>query len=276
MRGEKSRLITLLGLVFAGIMSSKAEAVTLPPLPQSAPLQAQAAQTPVTSNASVKDDRIRVQFSSRQQTSLSAEVSAKLISLPLKEGERFKAGQLLAAFDCAINRAQMNKAEASAEAARQTLKVSRRLAELESISTLEVDQASAKLKETEAEATMMRVMQGKCSINAPFSGRVAKVYVETHQYVPQGKPLFDIVDTQRPEVKLLIPSKWLAWIAKGTRFKIHVDDLNIDVDAKVTRLGARIDPVNQTVSLFGEVATPVETLLPGMSGWAVFTQPKAK
>jgi len=40
----------------------------------------------------------------------------------------------------------LNKAEATAEAARQVLKANTRLAELSSISSLEVDQAAAKVK----------------------------------------------------------------------------------------------------------------------------------
>lgn len=250
------------------------------PLQAAPALQQPAAASPAPTipaeNGTAKDGRIRVQIAAKQQTVLSAEIAAKLISLPLKEGDSFRAGQALAGFDCAIYRAQLGKAEASAEAARQTLKVNRRLAELNAISNLEVDMASAKLKETEAEAAVVRVALGKCTISAPFSGRVAKIHVEPHQFIAQGKPLLDIVDTQRLEVKLIVPSKWLAWIAKGTRFTVRVEDLNLDVSARVSRLGARIDPVNQTVSLVGEVVDRADNLLPGMSGWANFTPPATK
>lgn len=224
--------------------------------------------------AQEKDGRIRVQISALQQTTLSAEVAAKIASLPLKEGDAFKSGQVLASFDCSLFRAQLNKAEASSEAARQTLKVNKRLAELGSISNLEVDQAAAKAKETEAEAAAMRVTVGKCAVTAPFSGRVAKLHVEPFQYVQQGKPLLDILDSGKLEVKAIVPSKWLSWLAKGTRFTVHVDELNRDFPAKVIRLGARIDPVNQSVLVAGEVDGQHPELLSGMSGWATFNPPK--
>lgn len=222
------------------------------------------------------DERIRVQFSAQRQTVLSAEIAAKLLRLPLREGDAFKTGQQLAEFDCAIQRAQLSKAEASAEAARQTLEVNRRLADLGSISTLEVDQAVARLKETKADAAAVRVMLEKCSVTAPFAGRIAKVHVEAHQFVPQGKPLVDIVDNQRLEVRLLVPSKWLNWLDKGTRFVVHVDELGRDIPVVVTGLGARIDPVSQTIGVVGEPAEPLAKLLPGMSGWAAFIPPATK
>lgn len=223
-----------------------------------------------------KEGRIRVQLSALQQTLLSAEIAARIASLPFKEGDAFKAGQLLVSFDCALFRAQLAKADAATEAARQTLKVNRRLAELGSISTLEVDQAAGKAKESEAEAAAMRVTVSKCAIAAPYSGRVAKLHVEPFQYVQQGKPIVEILDSQKLEVKLIVPSKWLAWLNKDTRFDIHVDELNRDYKARVTRLGARIDPVSQSVSLAGEVDGAHPELLSGMSGWASFTPPAAR
>ncbi|MBL8471746.1 MAG: efflux RND transporter periplasmic adaptor subunit [Rhodocyclaceae bacterium] len=237
---------------------------------------AAAAQTPaaVAANPSQdKDGRMRVQLSAVRQTLLSAEVAARIASLPLKEGDAFKAGQVIAAFDCALFRAQLAKAAASAESARQTLKVNRRLAELGSISTLEVDQALGKLKESEAETAAMSVTVSKCTITAPYAGRIAKLHVEPFQFVQPGKPLAEILDSQNLEVKLIVPSKWLAWLSKDTRFDIHVDELNRDFKARVTRLGARIDPVSQSVALAGEVDGTHAELLSGMSGWASFTPP---
>jgi membrane fusion protein, multidrug efflux system len=220
------------------------------------------------------DGRIRVQISAQQQTTLSTELAASIASLPFKEGDSFKAGQTLMSFDCSLFHAQLDKAQALSQAARQTLQVNRRLAELNSISNLEVEQAQAKVLETEAEATVMRVTVSKCRLVAPFSGRIAKLHVDAHQYVTQGKPLLDIIDMQRPEVKMIVPSRWLVWLKKGTNFTVHVDDLNRDYAVRVTRLGARIDPVSQSISLAGEIEGAPTELLPGMSGWAAFKAPK--
>jgi RND family efflux transporter MFP subunit len=219
-----------------------------------------------------EDGRIRVQLTPFQQTTLSSEIAANISRLPLREGETFKAGQQLIEFDCSLLNAQLHKAEASAEAAREAFKVSRRLVELNSISSLEADQAEAKAKEAEAELAAMRVTVSKCSLEAPYSGRIAKLHVDAHQYVTPGKPLMDILDMSRLEVKMIVPSRWLVWLKPGGRFTIRIEELGRSYPARVVRLGARIDPLSQTIPLAGEIVGQHEELLPGMSGTASFTR----
>jgi len=186
------------------------------------------------------------------------------------EGDAFQEGQTLIAFDCSIQEAQLNKAKALAAAAQQTFKVNSRLAELGSISSLELDQSSEKVKETEAEVAVMTAVVSKCVLKAPFTGRLAKLYVEKHQYMTPGKTLMDILDTTQLEARLIVPSRWLKWLKKGSLFTVRIEELGRSFPAKVVRLGARIDPLSQTVSVTGWIEGAHSELLPGMSGWASF------
>lgn len=220
------------------------------------------------------DNRIRAQLSSYQQTILSAEIAANISKLTLREGDQFKKGQQLVAFDCALLNAQLNKAEAVAEVARQGLEVSKRLEELHSISGLEVNQAISKAKETEAELETMKVHVSKCSLVAPYPGRIAKLHVNAYQYVTPGKPLMDILDTSHLEIRLVVPSNWLAWLKEGSPFSIQIEELGKTYQARVVRLGALIDPVSQSLSITGEIEGEHGELLPGMSGWASFAKAK--
>ncbi len=219
-------------------------------------------------------NRIRAQLTAFQQTTLSSEIAANISKLPLHEGESFKKDDLLVEFDCALLNAQLNKTEATAEVARQGLKVSKRLEALNSISTLEVDQATARVKETEAEREAMKVNVSKCALMAPYPGRIAKLQVDAYQYVTPGKPLMDILDTSRLEVRLIVPSVWLAWLRPGGRFTIQIEELGKNYTARVVRLGARIDPVSQSLPITGEIEGTHGELLPGMSGWANFSKAK--
>lgn len=217
------------------------------------------------------DGRFRVQLTAYQQSSIASEIAANISRLPLKDGAPFVSGDLLVQFDCSIIDAQLRKAEAVAESARSTMNVNKRLAELNALSSLELDQAVAKAKEAEAELTVMRVTASKCSIKAPYDGRVVKLQADPYQYVTPGKPLIDIVDTSRLEVKMIVPSRWLAWLKPGTRFNVQIEEMgNRSYPAQVVRGGARIDALSQTALIVGEIEGKRSELLPGMSGWAVF------
>ena len=70
---------------------------------------------------------------------LAAEVGARIASLPLPEGSRFARGQLLLAFDCSLQQAQLLKAQAEVAQAQATYRSNQRLSELNSVGQLELD-----------------------------------------------------------------------------------------------------------------------------------------
>lgn len=231
------------------------------------------AQSPAPSASSLvtdKDGRIRTQFVARDSVTLSAEIAARIASLPLREGDAFRAGQALVGFDCGLYQSQLRKAEAAADAASAVQVSNQRLADLHSIGKAELEQSQARLKEAQAEATGARLLVNRCTVTAPFAGRIARRRAAAFAYVTPGTPLLDIVETGRLELQMIVPSKWLAWLKPGAPLQVDVDELGRRVDAKVVRIGAQIDPVSQTVAVFGAIDGAGTPLLPGMSGWAVF------
>lgn len=224
--------------------------------------------------APAADGRIRAQLMSRAAVTISSELPAKIARLPLEEGAAFSKGQTLVEFDCSTYRAQMNKAQASLDAAQQLVKVNTRLAELNSIGALELTQAQGKAKESAAELSYMRSTVQKCVIAAPFAGRVAKRTAAPYQYLNTGMAVMDIVDSGPLELRMLVPSRWLAWLKPGQRFTVQVDELGRSFPASIVRLGARIDPVSQSIAASGRIEAQDAALLPGMSGWATFAVPK--
>ncbi|MCH7344274.1 efflux RND transporter periplasmic adaptor subunit [Pelomonas sp. CA6] len=233
-------------------------------------LAAPPAPPPAAAPAAANDGRIRVQLMARQAVTLSGELSAKIASLPVPEGGGFRKGQVLVEFDCDSYRAQLAKAQAAQEAASQLLEVNQQLVKLNSAGTLETTQAQGRAKETAAELSYMKTVVNKCAIYAPFAGRVARRVAAVHQYVSPGNPVLDIVDAGPLELRMLVPSKWLAQLKPGSRFTVAVDELGSSFPARIERLGAQIDPVSQSVLAVGVVDGAAPALLPGMSGWASF------
>lgn len=241
--------------------------------PAAPPLAPPLAAAPLAGAAEPGGAEIRAQLSPRRSTVLSSEIAGQIDELTLREGERFKEGQRLVALDCSLHRARLAKAQAQLQEARKTYEVNSRLDRLGSVSQLEVEAAAARQAGAEAEVSLMRGLVERCAVAAPFAGRVADMKVKRHQFVAEGQELMEILDDRDLEVETIVPSRWLSWLQPGRRFTVRLEETGRDYQAEVTRLGARIDPVSQSIKMFGRVLGSHEELLPGMSGRAVFDPP---
>ena len=233
----------------------------------------QQGRTADLSHAAADDGRIRVQLVARDEVELSSQIAGKIAMLPFRDGDAFRAGQVLASLDCALYDAQLHKAQAESDAAHELLQADTKLAQFHSVGELEVTQARGKAKASAAEVAYMQATVRNCVINAPFSGRVVKRTAAPDQFVEAGKPLLTIVDTGHLEWKMIVPSKWLAWLKAGQPLSVQVDEVGKTYNARVVRIGARVDPVSQTVDVTAALASEAPELLPGMSGWAKFSSP---
>lgn len=216
---------------------------------------------------------LRAQLVPRHQTQLSGEVAGRIAQMPLREGDTFAAGEVLVEFDCAAHRARLQRAIALRDRARAQAAAAVRLDRSGANSRLEVTVAQAEAAAAEAEVAAARVPVERCSITAPFAGRVVQLHAARHQFVPEGAPLLEILDHRELEVELLVPSRWLPWLRAGTVFAVRLDETGREHAVRAERFGARIDPVSQTVKLFGRIQAPSLDLLPGMSGTALIEPP---
>jgi membrane fusion protein (multidrug efflux system) len=216
---------------------------------------------------------MRAQLNPRDYTTLAAEIGAKVERITVREGDRFSKGQVLIAFDCSVNRAQLDEARASQSAADKTLAVNKRLLELQTVGRLETDVSAAEAEKARAKVTAMAAMVSKCSIPAPFDGRVVEQKVRGQQFVQPGQALLDILDDSVLELDFLLPSKWLAWLKVGHAFQVAIDETGRTYPARLIRLGARIDPVSQTMRVAGAIGGHFPELTAGMSGKILLAPP---
>jgi RND family efflux transporter MFP subunit len=227
--------------------------------------KAAATASPASRPALEKQD-IRAQLAPRRFTTIAAEVGAKISRLPVVEGGSFRAGQVLVSLDCSLQQAQLQKAKAALTAAEHTFTANKRLEELHSIGKVELEVSEAEVAKARAEVSLMNVSLGKCQIAAPFTGRVAEQKVREQQYVQPGQPLLDILDDSVLELEFIVPSYWLAWLKVGYPFQVRIDETGKSYPAKILRLGAKVDPVSQSVKAVAAIDGSYRELISGMSG----------
>jgi RND family efflux transporter MFP subunit len=264
------RLIT--ACITAGIAvlfvlaSSLAAAQSAVNPPAGKPLPAVPATPAAAPKSTIDRQEIRAQLAPQRYTTLAAEIGARINRLSAKEGSPFKAGQMLIGFDCSLQAAQHQRARAALTGAETTLSANKRLTELGSIGKVEVEVSQAEVGKARAEIASTGAMLGKCQINAPFPGRIADLRVREGQYVQPGQALMEILDDSVLELEFLVPSKWLAWLAVGYGFQVKIDETGKTYPAKVLRIGARVDPVSQSIKIVAAIDGKFADLLSGMSG----------
>lgn len=216
---------------------------------------------------------IRVQLSAQRYTVLSSEIAGKVTDISVKEGEHFKQGDTLLTFDCTVLREKLNYSAAAENAARKKLAIADRLDKLNGISLSDVDQARSAVSMAQAESGVNRAMLQRCTLKAPFSGRVTETKVKRWESVPEGKELLAIYDDSAFELEMIVPSRWLVWIKQGLPFQVALDETGLSYPAEISRISSTIEPVSQSVKVFGRITQSSAGLLPGMSGVAQLFPP---
>lgn len=221
----------------------------------------------------VDRQEIRAQLTPRRYTTLAAEIGARVRSIGASEGERFGEGQPLVSFDCSLQEAQLDKARAELEAAQATFKANERMAALGATGGLDLDLSRIAVARARADVDGQQAWISKCVVKAPFAGRVAEQKVREQQFVQPGQPMLDVLDDSVLELEFLVPSHWLRWLKPGLALRVSIDETRKTYPARFARIGARVDPVSQSVKVVATIDGTFPELVSGMSGRVMASPP---
>jgi RND family efflux transporter MFP subunit len=210
-----------------------------------------------------------------EEAVISSELQARVKRMPFRDGQWFKKGNLLVEFDCAKYWAELAAAKAELEAREKTAVNNQELAKLHGIGQLEVEVSEAEVKQAKAAVRSANVAVRHCKITAPFSGRVVKTLVNPHESVNPYDEVMSVLNDKTFEIELILPSTSLRWVTKKSTFKFFIDETQELYLAEVVEIGARVDPVSQTIRVFGKFKEQPKQVLAGMSGSARFMDRKA-
>ncbi|MBK9245283.1 MAG: efflux RND transporter periplasmic adaptor subunit [Burkholderiales bacterium] len=173
------------------------------------------------------------------QATVRSKLSAEVRRLPVREGDRVAAGQVIAEFDTAQLRNQLAERQASLEAARATLAQTERtrasnaqLVKQSFISKNAFDTAddafraqAAAVQAAEAQLAQTQLLLSDAVVRAPIAGQVAKRFVQPGEKVAFDAPLLHIVDLGTLEVQAQAPVADVARIAPGAEVAVEIEGL---------------------------------------------------
>ncbi len=219
------------------------------------------------------DAMVRAQLRGVNSPILSSKIAGVITHLGLQSGDAFKKGQLLVEIDCKAQKTQLALAKVLYNKKSKIAKINERLHELGSSSELEMAMVKAEVEEAHASIQYNEAILKKCTIYAPFPGRVGDLFVERYQYVNEGDPIMQINENLNLEIEMIVPSLWLKWLRKKHPFELKMDETGKTYPATIQRIMSRVDPVSHTVKVYGLLERPAPELLPGMSGQVLIVPP---
>ena len=207
------------------------------------------------------------------QATVRSKLSAEVLRMPAREGDRVAAGQVIVEFDTAQLRNLLAERQATLEAARATLAQTERtratnaqLVKQNFISQNAFETAddafraqAAAVQAAQAQLAQTQLQLADAVVRAPISGLVAKRHVQPGEKVPYDAPLLHIVDLQRLEVQAQAPVSDVAKITAGAEVQVDIEGL------PGQPYKGRIDRINPTTEA-GSRMIAVYVMLPNDDG----------
>jgi HlyD family secretion protein len=109
------------------------------------------------------------------------------------------------------------------DATNQVLVLQRQLDAQRSTLNTQLSTLNAQLSTVDVQVSQLYDQLRKCHISAPIKGTVLEKYVEKGEFVPTGKPLFKMADTEGMYIRAYVTSAQLEGIKIGQKTKVFAD-----------------------------------------------------
>ena len=149
-----------------------------------------------------------------QKAEISFRVRGKLNTLPVKEGENVKQGQVIATLDPRDYEIVVNDRKASYDTARANYDRAKALLEKDAISKVDHDNLRAKYHTAKANLEAAEQDLKYTTLRAKFDGYVAKRYVENYEEVFPRQAVVLLQDVSELEIKIDIPETIMIMLRK--------------------------------------------------------------
>ena len=203
---------------------------------------------------------------------MSSPMTGMIERINLHPGDTFKQGQVLIQFNCEEINLKADRAQAELNAAESVLTSTEDLVKLNAASKVELAKAKSQYDIAKAEFAISKYQQSQCQLKAPYDGEVVSQEAKANETVKIDDPVIEIVNNQDLEVKMYIPSDWLAEVNVGSRFALELLEIKDKTfEGVVDKIVRRIDPASQSVLVYGRLLhKDKQALFAGMSGVAAF------
>jgi membrane fusion protein (multidrug efflux system) len=213
----------------------------------------------------------------QRSVTVSAEVAARVVELPIEQGDPVERGELLLRLDDRDIRHRIEAARASVSSeqlslARQDYQRKERLFEDGAVVRSVYEQAKSRYlsleaayRSTQATVSGLEEQLAKTRLSAPIAGVVTRIVVAAGEVVAPGSPLLTLENTDRMLVRLELADRDFVKVRLGQPAEATAAAFPGRVfRGEVSRLGSAADPVTRTFEVEARLYNPDRVLRPGL------------
>ena len=198
------------------------------------------------------------------QTTLTSQVSGRVVEMLVDAGQTVKKGDLLLRIDA------REASEAAVGASAQYINAKAHFERMQSlqkqnyISQSALDKAKADFETAQAAYGQAGASLGHASIKAPISGVVAQRLIEQGETAAPGRPLLTVYDPSGLRVTASVPQYQLPQMRLVTQAKVEFPELKLWVDAKSVTLLPTADAATHVSQARVGLPAELKSVIPGM------------
>ena len=198
-----------------------------------------------------------------ESVTIQSEISGKITSLNIQEGQPVRKGQLLFTINAGDVQAQLRKQQYNIQLYQDQEKRQRTLLDKEYISRQEYEQSNNALLTARADLQALRVNLQKAYVRAPFDGVLGLRNTSVGAYVSPGTAITTLSRVSPVKIDFSVPSRFAQSVRVGDPVLVTDEATTRKIRAKVYAINPQIDPVSRTLPVRAIYANKAMELRPG-------------
>lgn len=205
------------------------------------------------------------QIEAIQSIELRPEVDGRLVEILVREGSEVTQGQPLFKVDDGELRAQVARAEADRDLARQALDRTNQLLTQKAAAPADVERAEATMRGTQAALDLLQLRLDRTVVKAPFTGVAGQRLASLGDYVGTSTRLITLQTVHPQRASFQVPERYADRLREGQRVTFRVAALaGRDFTGIVEFVDPQVQLPARTITVKARVPNPRRALQAGM------------
>ncbi len=199
-----------------------------------------------------------------QNAQLFPEMGGRITSIPVKEGDKVRKGQILMMLDSRVVDNQISEIKSRLNLAKIVYEKQKSLWDQEIGSEIQYLEAKNNYESLQRNLETLEAQRSMYVVSAPFSGIVDEVLPKVGEMANPAMPAFRLINMDDVYVKADITERYLDKIKAGDSVKVTFPSLNHEVMTTIGRMGNYINPNNRTFKIRLDLPNDDRKLLPNL------------